>query len=112
MPRTDGAPGCDFWRPPHNPLSQIPLQVLDDVQPLMEEDDDGFTPDASLWTRSGWREMAALSRRVAGMKDLKRFIAELGRGSGMGRVRRAPAQARLWGRVVVLGLLAVRVSIL
>lgn len=61
------------------------------------DSEEGFTPEGAVWQKSGWREVAELSRRLARLRPLQRLIAELGRGGGMGAMRRAPAQACVGG---------------
>ena len=54
---------------------------------------EGFSPDAGLWHKSGWRELDALRRRLARLKELRDLVRSLGRGVGVkGPLQRARAQ--------------------
>lgn len=59
--------------------------------------EEGFDPGSAVWKRSGWREVAALSARLARMRPLQRLIAELGRGTGLGPFRRGPVEVGFAG---------------
>ncbi|KAL6776203.1 hypothetical protein ACKKBG_A20245 [Auxenochlorella protothecoides x Auxenochlorella symbiontica] len=78
------------WEPAMENL-EAAQQAFEDLEPLMDSEE-GFTPEGAVWQKSGWREVAELSRRLARLRPLQRLIAELGRGGGMGAMRRAPAQ--------------------
>eukprot|EP00240_Pyramimonas_obovata_P002980 CAMPEP_0118929978 /NCGR_PEP_ID=MMETSP1169-20130426/6820_1 /TAXON_ID=36882 /ORGANISM="Pyramimonas obovata, Strain CCMP722" /LENGTH=654 /DNA_ID=CAMNT_0006872267 /DNA_START=176 /DNA_END=2140 /DNA_ORIENTATION=+ len=53
----------------------------------------GFDLANGLWQQRGWLELEALRKKLADLKELRDLIRELGRGSGKGPLRRAPAQA-------------------
>jgi len=77
------------------------VEALDAMDELMGEpegfDADGFDIREGLWRNKGWEEMADLTRRLKNMRGLRDLVRSLGRGSGRGPMREAPAEEEVAG---------------
>jgi polyhydroxyalkanoate synthesis regulator phasin len=51
----------------------------------------GFDVSEGLWAQRGWKELDALRKKLAELKELRDLVRELGRGSGKGPLKRARA---------------------
>ena len=47
---------------------------------------------AGVWQSRGWKELKPLSLKLQSLPQLRKLVRELGRGGGMGPLRRAPRQ--------------------
>ena len=77
------------WRPS--------VEAMENTEELLGSRDqrvlEGFDPSEGLWRKSGWRELEALRKKLAKLKELRDLIRTLGRGTGMkGPLQRARAQ--------------------
>lgn len=52
----------------------------------------GFDSSSSVWHQSGWKEVAALRRKLEDLKELRELVRQLGRGGGKGPLKKAPQQ--------------------
>jgi uncharacterized protein with von Willebrand factor type A (vWA) domain len=80
----------DNWAPAMEAL-ETASQAFDDVEGLMDGPE-GFDSSQSVWHQSGWREVAALRRRLEELRELRELVRSLGRGGGKGPLKRAPQQ--------------------
>ena len=51
----------------------------------------GFDTSQGLWAQRGWKELDALRKKLAELKELRDLVRELGRGSGKGPLKRGRA---------------------
>lgn len=58
----------------------------------------GFDISQGLWAQRGWKELDALRKKLAELKELRDLVRELGRGSGKGPLKRARAHVEQAGR--------------
>lgn len=77
------------WRPS--------VEAMENTEDLLGSRDqrvlEGFDPSEGLWRKSGWRELEALRKKLANLKELRDLIRSLGRGVGLkGPLQRARAQ--------------------
>ncbi|KAI3428338.1 hypothetical protein D9Q98_006718 [Chlorella vulgaris] len=78
------------WAPLMENLD-IAEQAFDDVDGLLEGPT-GFDSSSSVWHQSGWKEVAALRRKLEDLKELRELVRQLGRGGGKGPLKKAPQQ--------------------
>eukprot|EP00958_Prasinococcus_capsulatus_P015905 scaffold1741_cov409-Prasinococcus_capsulatus_cf.AAC.4 len=67
-------------------------KAFDGLDILELDDSTGFDASAGLWQESGWEELESLRRKLERLKELRELVRSLGRGSGKGPLKRAPAQ--------------------
>lgn len=67
-------------------------KAFDDLDILELDDSTGFDASSGLWQESGWEELESLRRKLERLKELRELVRSLGRGSGKGPLKRAPAQ--------------------
>jgi hypothetical protein len=66
-------------------------QAFDDIDGLLEGPE-GFDSSSSVWHATGWREVAALRRKLEDLRELRELVRQLGRGGGKGPLKKAPEQ--------------------
>lgn len=53
---------------------------------------EGFDLSRGVWKATGWKEVEALRRKLADLRELRELVRSLGRGGGKGPKRRAPEE--------------------
>lgn len=76
------------WAPAMEALDTA-TQVFDNVDSLIDGPD-GFDNTSSTWHSTGWREVAALKKRLENLRELRDLVRSLGRGGGKGPLKKAP----------------------
>lgn len=74
-----------------NPHPPPCCQAFDDIDGLLEGPE-GFDSSSSVWHATGWREVAALRRKLEDLRELRELVRQLGRGGGKGPLKKAPEQ--------------------
>lgn len=80
----------DDWAPAMEALDTA-SQAFEDIEELMDGPE-GFDNSKSVWHQSGWREVNYLRKRLEELRELRELVRSLGRGGGMGPLRKAPRQ--------------------
>ena len=83
--------------PPPAPFPPPPSQAFDDIDGLLEGPS-GFDSSSAVWHQTGWREVAALRRKLEDLRELRELVRQLGRGGGKGPLKKAPEQVAAAGR--------------
>lgn len=78
------------WAPVMENLD-IADQAFEDIDGLLEGPE-GFDSSTSVWHQTGWREVAALRRKLEDLRELRELVRQLGRGGGKGPLKKAPEQ--------------------
>lgn len=78
------------WSPMMEALETAAL-TFEDIDGLLDGPT-GFDSSSALWHQTGWREVAALRKKLEDLRELRELVRSLGRGSGKGPLRRAPEQ--------------------
>ena len=78
------------WSPMVEALETAAL-TFEDIDGLLDGPS-GFDSSSALWHQTGWREVAALRKKLEDLRELRELVRSLGRGSGKGPLRRAPEQ--------------------
>ena len=77
------------------------VDALDAMDELLGEpegfDAEDFDVREGVWRNKGWAEVADLTRRLGNLRGLRDLIRSLGRGSGRGLMREAPAEEEVAG---------------
>jgi uncharacterized protein with von Willebrand factor type A (vWA) domain len=77
------------------------VDALDAMDELLGEpegfDAEDFDVREGVWRNKGWAEVADLTRRLGNLRGLRDLIRSLGRGSGRGPMREAPAEEEVAG---------------
>ena len=76
---------------------QPAVEAMDAMDQLLGDNDmdsgsDGFSHTSSFWKNSGWKELKDLSKRLEDLHELRELVRSLGRGSGRGPMKEAPAE--------------------
>lgn len=77
--------------PPTSPPPHTKQQAFDDIDGLLEGPE-GFDSSSSVWHQTGWREVAALRKKLEDLRELRELVRQLGRGGGKGPLKKAPEQ--------------------
>lgn len=81
------------WEPAAEKLEAAEGAFGDNVADVLElGESSGFDLTQGVWQQGGWRELKQLARKLEDLKELRDLVRTLGRGSGMGPLKRAPAQ--------------------
>ncbi|KAL4527328.1 hypothetical protein Ndes2526B_g08972 [Nannochloris sp. 'desiccata'] len=78
------------WAPAMEALDTA-SQAFEDIDGLMDGPE-GFDNSKSVWQQSGWREVAALRKKLEELRELRELVRSLGRGGGKGPLKKAPQQ--------------------
>jgi uncharacterized protein with von Willebrand factor type A (vWA) domain len=78
------------WAPAMEALDTA-AQAFEDIDGLMDGPE-GFDSSKSVWHQSGWREVAALRKKLEELRELRELVRSLGRGGGKGPLKKAPQQ--------------------
>jgi len=78
------------WAPAMEALDTA-SQAFEDIDGLMDGPE-GFDNSKSVWHQSGWREVAALRKKLEELRELRELVRSLGRGGGKGPLKKAPQQ--------------------
>jgi hypothetical protein len=98
----------EAWAPVTEKLEAATSLFPDfDLGHLSPDRSAGFDFSTPAWRAAGWRELASITRKLAGLKELRSLIRSLGRASGTPRspLRRAPQHAPVSHKVSTTGLL-------